>query len=222
MDDWRNIDAKDYNAWSKVWQTYFFNEWNRSGNSDYRVVSSYTLRDMGWLPSTAVTKAKVTKADDSVIEKYGAVYGASDMTVEFKRYTKPGYSNIPLHLVHAKAVEKGIPFDSIPSSYAVSPGLLSTLHGRWKGMLSSTGRRFIAISTDEYRSLRATYLHYSANSSFGGNLVNGHETVAFDGNNKIITRRIYRGLSDVHSHYYLHNIAATTVPSAPAKRFTNH
>lgn len=225
VDDWRSIDAKDYNPWAKVWQTFYFNEWNRRGDSHYRAVSASALRDMGWLPASAINTSKVKKVTNSIVEQYGAVYEASEMSVEFKRYTQPGYSNIPLHLIHAKAIEIGIPFSTIPTSYSVASGTLAKLHNRWKGMLSNTGQHFIAISNDEYCSLRAKYLHYSANSSLvnsdmNTSVVNGHETVSLDSKRKLITRRIYTGLRGKKGdHYYLHNIAATTAPTPQAKRF---
>ena len=222
VDDWRSIDSKHYHSLAKVWQTYILKEWNRRGDSDYRAVSVDTLRDMGWFPSTALPKSQVKKVDDSVVEQYGTVYSASEMNVVFKRYTQPGYSNIPLRIVHDKAANLNV-FANIPASYTVSSGLLTELYNRWKHLLSNTGRHFIAISSEEYRSLRSNYLHYSGNSSIvnsdkNSKVVNGHEIVDIGNNRKLITRRIFSGVSNVKCHYFLHDISAATIPPTTIKK----
>lgn len=202
------------------------NAYGRSGDSEYYLINASTLAKIGWIPSDALYKDKKGSniIDDRRIEIYGAAFEENDSDVRFKKYVTPGYSNIPLHLMHKKAVEKSIPFTSIPSSYSVADPLLSRLLGDWKGNLSGCGQKFVSVSDKDYRSLRSKFLHYSANDNpdFKGvvdKLVDGATYVKLDGDfykRKIITRTIYQGVQDSGKYYYLHEISAN--PAPPEKK----
>lgn len=187
---------------------YLINKWNRNIGWECTDVSVDVLKDMGWLSPDSINATNAKNVIDKDIESRGSAYAIEKDRISLKRYVKPGYSNIPLHLMHQKAKEKSIPFSAIPTSYCVKDQLLSELLRTWKSCMSSTGQKFVGISSSFYRSLRRQYLQFSSKDY---DLVNS-ATYAYVGvdmsaEKNLITRTIYVGLKDSKKSYYLYTLS---------------
>lgn len=227
LDDWKVIKTTPKNKLEKSQKEHFvINAWGRKGESEYYLINLATLKNMGWIPSEVFEAKKEGKTidDGATYELYdpnnlvvGFIQGSN---IRFKKYSTPGYSNIPLHLMHKKALEKSIPFSSIPSSYQVSDPLLSRLLGEWKKDLSGVGQKFVSVSNQDYRSLRSKFLHYSANDSpyvstdVIERAIDGATYIKLDGDSyrSLITRKIYEGIQNSRKTYYLHEISSNPAP----------
>lgn len=215
IDDWREISRTPENELLKPeYKHYCINKWGRKGDAEYYETSLGTLIDMGWLSDKSIKVTQSTKYTKAMIESDGAAYMLFKDSIRMKRYTKPGYSNIPLYFMHKKSVEKGLPFSSIPSAYVLGGGLLQNLSNKWMSQFSGTGRVFVNISNSEYRELRRCYLHFSSDDSLTGGMVNSATYVTLKGTSyqrTLMTRKIHEGIRN-GGHYYLYSISANPAP----------
>lgn len=219
IDDWREISRTPENELLKPeYKHLCINKWGRKGDSEYYEISLSTLIDMGWLSEDSIKVTQDTKYTKAMIESDGAAYMLFKDSIRMKRYTKPGYSNIPLNMMHQKSLDKGLPFSAIPCSYLVTDQLLSDLMNKWKPQLSKKGQVFVNVSNSEYRSLRRYFLHFSSDDSLTGKAVNSATYMPLKGSSyqrTLMTRKIHQGFKN-GGHYYLYSISDN--PASPEKK----
>ena len=218
VDDWKQIDTKD--CCISKWGRYNSSKPLFSGKtyyqSEYASVDQFSLKQMGWLTDWAVEVNYVGKYfSDTETENVGALYHVTmGNNIQIKRYVKPGYSNIPLALMHKNVSDRiaGL-FKSIPISYSVRGTLLQNLYKKWVSLINGNGQCFIGIKNADYKSLRSTYLHYSGNDTTVNGVVNSVSHGPFEGGKRLITRKIYKGQKNQEtSLYYLSSKQGNTAP----------
>ncbi len=186
----------------------FLNKWNHNNSDDYAVPSVEVLKEMGWLPEGAVEDDLLNsnKTEKQLCEKHGAIYIDGAKSVSIKKYVKPGYTNIPLHLMKESVSSLNV-FNEIPYSYGVCVEL-SSFYDSCKKMLGKTGQHFVSLTNDQYKMLRTNYLHYSGNDQFSTNgAVNSVNLEKIGFLEYLITRLIIVGVnSDKESTYFLSHL----------------
>lgn len=185
--------------------------------SEMKQVSVATLNEMGWIDTSRfVNLDRMSNVGDEYIEKSGGAYKTDTVNIEaihrnvqIRQFVKPGYSAISLNLMHTKAIKF---FRAIPKAYQLSNdqnNLLKICYNRWKGDISSCGRRIASLSNAEYRALRGDYLHISMNEGIVGGhgatdnkVVNGpnFKKIA-KSSDKLIMRLVYTGSQGGGSRY---------------------
>lgn len=183
-------------------ETYFMREWGAKSESN--PVSVGLLDKMGWINMDNLQVENINFNDDQyVIDNYN-VYREDRSRksintfynyIEFRKYTKPGYSNIALALMHSAVLSFNI-FGSIPIAYCV-PDELKDLYDKWVKQIVGIGRRFASIEEVDYKHIRDKYLHFSMTDGYinagATRVVNGPFYQDMGNGQLLITRKVYRG-----------------------------
>lgn len=218
VDDWKQIDKNQLTGSISTGLTEgcLISKWGRNNRQENGDVNVNTFKDMGWLPSTAKSVSWTEKFNsDKDTEAAGALYRETNGKIQIRKYVKPGYTNVALHLMYDKALEY-VEFKPIPQSYAICGDLLKDLYGSWSKCLGKTGQEFVPVKNKDYRDLRAKYLHYSGDDSTGYDVVNGVSHKPLSQGWKLITRKIYVGsMNEEKKMYYLNDLKGNSAPSEP-------
>ena len=210
VDDWKQINKLGS----------IISKWGRNNPSEYAPVNEMSLREMGWItPAGKAVNGVTRNFSESRTEESGSLFREEVDFIEIRKYVQPGYSNVPLALMHAKAKEKLVPFKDIPPSYQLNYPFLKRMYDSWSKSLGQQGQQFVAIGKTDYSFLRSYFLHFSGNESPSlDGVVNGihKNNVYLPGKNildrlkSLITRIIYVGddisvtekyeLSDLHGN----------------------
>lgn len=203
VDDWKQINTVGG----------LINKWGRSNPAEYAPINEMTLREMGWIsPSGAKANAINKNFSASWTEQSGSLFRDEMNFMEIRKYVQPGYSNVPLKMMHKNAKNYVPFFKDIPPAYGIKYSFLNGLYNTWSKVLGEKGQKFVAVSNSAYSFLRSNFLHYSGDDSPGYGLVNGvHRTYVNLPNksileqmktNQLITRLIYVGDDSLVTDHY--------------------
>lgn len=189
VDDWKQINK----------QGCVISKWGRSNPSEYAPISETTLREMGWISPSGEKVNMVTKQfSANRTEQSGSLFRDEMSFIEIRKYVQPGYSNVPLKMMHTTAKGHVPFFKDIPPAYGIKNSFLNKLFESWSSALGQKGQKFVSIRNNDYSFLRSNFLHYSGN---GDGLVNGVYTTnvhlpgksILESVKSLITRIIYVG-----------------------------
>lgn len=193
VDDWKQINKLGS----------IISKWGRNNPSEYASVNEMTLREMGWITPAGKKVNGITRnSSESRTEESGSLFREEVDFIEIRKYVQPGYSNVPLALMHTKAKEKRVPyFKEIPPSYKLNNPFLKRMYDSWSKALGQKGQKFVAIGKTDYCFLRSYFLHFSGDESPLDGFINGiykknvhlPDRSVLDSLKKLITRIIYVG-----------------------------